>query len=87
VLLDESSYFIIKLPNNPISFTTASMLSESPVPRAVLVFASIAVFILLLYGASDSPPFLSSSSSSSSGYSFNIFPSLLGGSDFSNPSE
>ena len=55
------------------------MLSESPVPRAVLVFASIAVFILLLYGASDSPPFLSSSSSS--GYSFNIFPSLLGGSD------
>ncbi|KAH8500495.1 hypothetical protein H0E87_015658 [Populus deltoides] len=70
----------------PISFaisfpaTSASMLSESTVPRAVLVFASISVFILLLYGASDSPRF-HSSSSSSSGYSFNIFPSLLGGSD------
>uniref|UniRef100_A0A6N2NGQ2 Glycosyltransferase n=1 Tax=Salix viminalis TaxID=40686 RepID=A0A6N2NGQ2_SALVM len=50
------------------------MLSESTVPRAVLVCASISVSILLLYGASGSPSFLSS------GYSFNVFPSLLGGS-------
>ncbi|KAJ6321845.1 hypothetical protein OIU77_011850 [Salix suchowensis] len=50
------------------------MLSESTVPRAVLVCASISVSILLLYGASGSPSFLSS------GYSFNFLPFLLGGS-------